>query len=264
VGSVAIPENHELHRPILPPELRANAEPLGVRGVVVIEVSANVDENRWLLELADSDPFVLALIGNLNAGTPGFAERLAAYARDPRFRGIRSGTPWCPLDLGNPRFVADLELLAAAGLTLDVVAVGGGGPALLQTTLDLAERIPSLKIVIDHLPYDLPDDASAHEAYARLLKVLAARPHISAKLSNILPRNVAIPDDPAFYKRIVDELLALFGPDRLMYGSNWPVSALVAPYSRALRILLADFATRDPALAEKFFSANVRQIYGIP
>lgn len=262
-GSVAIPETHELHRPTLPEHLRAIAEPLGVCGVLVIEVSANLQENQWLLDLARLDPFLLGVIGNLDAGKPGFADRLAYYSRDARFRGIRVGTPWCPLDLGNAQLITDLETLASSGLSLDVVAVGGGGVELLESVVVLGKRVPELRIVIDHLPFDLLEDQAARGHYNRLLEEVGNRQRTYAKVSNILPRSGTVPRDPEYYGSILDNLLALFGPKRLMYGSNLPVSALVAPYERALAVLLDDFIPRGSEIFESFVFKNVQSIYGI-
>jgi L-fuconolactonase len=250
--------------PTSPQDLREVSEPLGVAGAVVVEASSELEENQRLLDLAESDPFIVALVGNLDAGKPGFADRLAGYAGNPRFRGVRVGTPWCPLDLENSTLIADMHTLADAGLTLDVVRVGGGNLQLLQMMVALGDRVPNLRIIIDHLPYDLPDDAMARAGYQRLLRELANRPGVYAKVSNILPRQGPIPSDTSAYAPMLDGLFAIFGTDRLMYGSNYPVSARVAPYERAFGVLADYFAPKDPELAEKFFARNARTAYNIP
>jgi L-fuconolactonase len=247
---------------LLPPQLRSVAGPLGVRGAIAIESSERFDDNQWLLDLAATDPFVLGVVGNLHAGKPGFARRLADASRDARFLGIRVGTPWCPLQLANKRQIADLEILAQANLTLDVVTVGGGGVPLLADVLALTARIPALRIVIDHLPFGVASEQRADYAYA--LGELSGRSNVFAKISNVLPRSGPIPADPAAYRPMLDELLETFGPARVLYASNWPVSTRVAPYERALAIVRAYFTERGPQDAERFFTTNVRAAYRLP
>jgi L-fuconolactonase len=249
--------------PTEPQHLRDVAERHGIVGAIVIEASPHMAENQRLLDLAARDPYIIALVGNLDAGKPGFADRLAQHAGNPRFRGIRVGTPWCPLDLTNVQLIEDLRATAAADLAIDAVRVGGGDITLLEQVLALANRVPDLRIVIDHVPFDLPDDPNVRAVYVRLLRELGARPQIFAKASNILPRRGPIPTDPGHYAPILDELTGFFGDDRLMYGSNWPISARVAPYDRAFGVLAAYFGRRDPAVGKKFFTTNAQRAYGI-
>lgn len=252
-----------LYRPTLPHHLRAIAGPLGVGGAIAIEWSTWTEDNQWLLDLADADPYVAGVVGNLGAGTTGFGARLERFARHPRFVGIRAGTPWCPLDLANPQFIADMELLAGTGRALDAVTVGGGGAALLRAVAALAGSVPGLRIIVDHLPFTVPADPAVQAENERALRVVAELPQVYAKLSNVLPRSGPIPEDPDAYAPIVDRLLTLFGPDRLMYASNWPVSTRVAPYDRALKVLGDYFARGRPDLGGKFFSANAQAAYRI-
>lgn len=249
-----------LYRPMLPHHVRAVAAPLGVSACVAIEVSPWPEDNDWLLDLARDDPFVAGVVGNLAVGTPGFGARLAQYAPDPRFCGVRAGTVWCALDAGKPHLIADLKELAAADLALDAVTMGGGGRPLVTTLLALVARVPELRIVIDHLPFAVPPPTE-RAAYDRDLRELAGHPRIFAKISNLLPRSGPVPSDPAAYEPVIDQLLELFGPDRVMYGSNWPVSGRVAPYDRALGVLIDTFTRRGEALFEKFFEKNVQKAY---
>jgi len=257
-GFPAVQDSH-LVPAWMPHDLRALAAPLGVRGAIAIENSSRYEDTQWLLELADADPFVAGVVGNLGAGSPGFDARLARAAQHPRFLGVRVGTPWCPLDVQNPQLIADLQALAAAGLALDVVTVGGGGVPLLETVLTLNERFPALRIVVDHLPFGVAD--ADRERYGRALRDLAPRSNVYAKISNVLPRSGPIPSDPVAYRPMLDELVAAFGPDRVIYASNWPVSTRVAPYDRAFTIVREYFAAREPELAAKFFATNARAAY---
>jgi len=263
-GGVPFPAPGEpLYRTTLPRHLRATAGLLGVSGAIAIEWSDRDADNQWLLDLAADDPFVLGVVGNLAPGTPGFAARLQRYVRRPRFVGIRCGTPWSPLTPSDPQFVFDLRLLADAGLAVDAVQVGGGGVDLLVTLVALLERAPELRVVIDHLPFPQPEDLVARGAYRRALRSLAERSQVYVKVSNVLPRSGPVPRDPDAYTAVLDELFGLFGPDRIMYASNWPVSTRVAPYPDALQVVQAFVARWRPAIAERFFEGNARAAYRV-
>ncbi len=252
-----------LYRPTLPRHLRAAAGLLGVTGAIAIEWSDRVVDNQWLLDLAADDPFVVGVVGNLAPGTPGFAARLQGATRNKRFVGIRCGTPWAPIALDDVQFVSDLRLLADAGLALDVVTVGGGGLQLLLTLVALLERIPELRVVIDHLPFPSPADLAERGVFRRTLKALAQRAQVYVKVSNVLPRSGPVSHDPDTYTTVLEELFALFGPDRLMYASNWPVSTKVAPYPDALAVVQAYVTRYRAAIADRFFEGNARSAYRV-
>lgn len=258
-----VPNDALLNRQALPAELRASAERLGLVAAIAIEADPRAEHLPALFALGAHDTTVAGVVANLQPGNPGFLDRLTRAAKNPLFRGIRVGTPWAPIEIGNPEFLADLEAVGGLGFAVDVVTVGGGGLELLDVVLALTERLADLRVVIDHLPFAAADAAEAQAAYERKLREVGANPRVYAKLSNLLPRTGPISENPDDYQAIVAELFAAFGPDRLMYGSNWPVSLRVAPYERALEILLACVPRLGADAAEKFFHSNARAAYGI-
>src|SRR5207247_1039147 len=100
-----------------------------------------------------------------------------------------------------------------------------GGPSLLPYLARLIERVPELRIVINHLPFDPPADAADRAAYQGALLGLSKWAQVYAKVSNV-PRRSGdrVTEDASFYRPALDELWEIFGEDRLIYGSNWPVS----------------------------------------
>lgn len=232
-----------LYRTVLPADLDKLTRKLGVTGVVVVEASPWLEDNQWVLDLAKDSPLILALIGNLPCGTPEFAKHLDRFRKNPLFRGIRLNGKRIGEGLSNPLFMKDIHRMADAGLTLDAI----GGEAMLTEVARLNDAVPSLKIVLDHLPFDAPATPA--------LRDLGRRPQIYAKVSNVGPKT---------QRAWLDELWAIFGADRLVYGSNWPVSERVAPYDVSLKMTQDYFAAKGGDAASKFFRANSRQAYGWP
>jgi L-fuconolactonase len=244
-----------LHRPHLPADFRRVVAGLPIVGTVVVEASEWVADNDWILSLAVQNPEIVGLVGNLRPGQPEFAAQLARLARNPLFRGLR----FRPGDLrgaDNPASAADLRRLADADLSLDAL----GGTAVLEPTLRLARAFPSLRIVINHLPFKDWDGNPA--ALRSGLRELAAQPSVFAKVSDVVRRvNGNVVDDPAFYRPGLDALLDLFGPDRVIFGSNWPVSDRVAPYATLHRVVSEYFTARGRDVAEKYFWRNALTAY---
>jgi L-fuconolactonase len=252
-----------LYRPILPPEYRRLAEPLGITGTVVVEASPRESDNDWVLELAARDPFLLGLVGHLKPGRPEFAGQLARYARNPRFRGIRTGGWQVSLNPSAPEFLRDCGLLADRGLTLDVLV----RTAELPQVAALAKALPGLEIVIDHCANVRVDGQAPPEDWLRALDACARHPHVNLKVSGLVEgtgcNDGTAPADPARYAPVLDAVWSRFGPERVIYGSNWPVSALFAPLATVHALVQADARARGTAAADRFFQRNARRIYGL-
>jgi predicted TIM-barrel fold metal-dependent hydrolase len=122
--------------------------------------------------------------------------------------------------------------------------------------LKISDKVPQLRIVLDHLPGFEPTDAE-RPAYATALKEFSKRPQIYVKLSAILRRvNDQVSTDLGAYKAKLDMLVETFGEDRILFGSDWPNSDGVAPVDQVFKIAKDYFATKPRAVAEKYFWKN--------
>ena len=250
--------NAVLYKPALPDRYRKIAAPLGVVGAIEVEASPLVEDNQWVLDIAAKDKIIVGVVGDLEPGKPGFSKHFERLHRNKLFLGIRCGNLWgrdLSADLSNPQFITDLKILADAGLEMDTA---NPTPALIASIVRLTDRIPNLRIVVDHLLQpDPPADPAVRKSYQADLRELGKRPHIYAKVSEVLHRvDGRVPEDLNFYRAGLDELWEYFGQDRLMYGSDWPNSDIWAPYPVALRVAQEYFAAKGPGVAEKIFWKN--------
>ena len=116
--------------------------------------------------------------------------------------------------------------------------------------------------MIDHLPIDPPTDQRARQELAATMQELGKRPHVFIKVSNVLRRvNGLVRENADTYRPALDELWDIFGMDRLLYGSNWPVSNLVAPYATVLKVAQEYFAAKGREASEKYFWRNAAAVY---
>jgi predicted TIM-barrel fold metal-dependent hydrolase len=253
-----------LYRPVLPAEYRKMTEPLGVVGTVVVEASAWVDDNQWVLDLAEKEPFLLGLVGNLPPGSDDFRQHFARLAKQPRFRGIRVNSGPLGQNLDQPEFLADLKKLAEADLELDV----NGGPVLLPMVAKLAEKLPELRIVINHLANVRIDGDKLDADWLAGIQAAAKQPRVFMKVSALVEGAAQgdrkAPTDPAYYRPVLDAVFKAFGEDRVIYGSNWPVSARFASYEVVQTVVQEYVKDRGKEATEKFFRGNAMKAYKWP
>jgi predicted TIM-barrel fold metal-dependent hydrolase len=237
----------------LPETFRNVAAKLGVVGAIELEASPWVEDNLWVLNISNKDPFMVGFIGNLAPEKPEFREYLDRYSKDKLFRGIRCGNIWnrsLVADVEKPEFIAGMKEVAARDLTMDTA-----NPRLdlLQAVMKLTDKIPNLRVVLDHVPtLDVTKEIES------ALRELSGRKNVYAKISNVMRRvDGKVPTDLAFYKPRFDLLFDIFGEDHVVYGSDWPNSTgNWVPYATALTLIRSYFDTNSRAAAEKYFWKN--------
>ena len=251
-------ENAVLYQPALPDRYRKIAVPLGVMGAIEVEASPWLEDNQWLLDLANENPLIVGVVGHLEPGGAMFKSHLQRFTKQRLFRGIRIDGKMIATGLSQAAFVADLQRLADSDLQLDVI----GENKMLTDLVTLSDRVPYLRIVINHLPFDPPEDGNAGNEARNALRELGSRPRVYAKVSGVLRRiNGRVPLEASFYRQRLDQLNDTFGGDRLLYGSNWPVSNLLAPYGAVLHVVREYFLAKGIEPAEKYFWKNSLAAY---
>jgi L-fuconolactonase len=250
-----------LYRPVLPAEFVKLTKPLGVVGTVVVEASPWVEDNQWLLDLAKENTSILGIVGHLKPGSDDFAANLKRFAHSEIFRGIRINVGDLKKGLPEPQYVRDLELFSSLALTLDV----NGGPDTPAEVAKLAKAIPELRICINHCGNVKIDGKQPPADWLANMRAAAEHKHVFCKVSALVEgtgkREGDAPSDVNFYKPVLDSLWKIWGEDRLIYGSNWPVSVRAASYETMLGIVRGYFGNQPRATQEKFFAGNAQTAY---
>jgi predicted TIM-barrel fold metal-dependent hydrolase len=256
-------KDESLYRTVLPESFKRLAQPLGIVGTVVVEASAWVEDNQWLLDLSSADPYLLGIVGRLDFASDAFPEQLARFARNRRYRGIRVLTQELRDESnGADKRIEHCNLLVSHDLELDV----NGGPETPQHVATLASRVPDLRIVINHVG-NLPIDG--HEpprSWIEGMENAAKHPNVFCKVSALVEQSVTrpAPEQIAYYAPVLDTLWRVFGEDRLIFGSNWPVSDRGAPLETVVHIVRKYFFDKGERAARKFFSENALSAYRWP
>src|SRR5436190_15173377 len=239
------------------------ARPSGIVSAIVVESSAWVEDNLWYLEVAQPAPIIVGVSGRLDPYKPEFGEYLERYHKNPLYRAIRASRFYTNTD-GKVTLdavaVNNLKLLAQADLAQDTA---NPSMALMTANVMLADAIPNLRIIMDHLPsFDPAPDGQA--AYEAVVKEMAARPNIFVKLSEVYHPRVDTKQVVGDYMPLRDRLqylFGIFGEDRVMFGSDYPNSYGVATISEEVGLMKKFFSTKTRAQAEKYFWKNAARIY---
>jgi L-fuconolactonase len=261
-----------LRRSFLLQELASQAATVGVTATVVVQTVTEPGETPELLTLAATEPLVAAVVGWTDLSAPSVADalgELAAMAGGQHLVGIRHPllTESDPEWLERPDIRRGLSALAAAGLSFDLVLRPGQLPAAVRA----AASLPDVRFVLDHLgnvevlPRPDPAWAAAFTALARL-------PNTACKLSGIfsVPAPAAESGfrlDPgssvAHLRPYLDLALDSFGPDRLMFGSDWPVCTLGASYTDVVTAALTLTSTLSDPERAAILGGTARTVYKI-
>ena len=252
-----------LYRAVLPKDYLALPVPQRVDGTVVVEASPWVEDNQWILELAARNPFIVGFVGNLPLGTPECAGHLKRFAANPLFRGVRIRDGSFEKSLGERAFVSDLQAVAERGLAFDVHSP----PAWVSQADRLAKLVPNLRLIINHVANAEVNGRKPSAEWRGMMETLASHPQVFMKVSGLVEgtgrRNGDAPADIEIYRPVLDVLWKTFGAERLIYGSNWPVSERFAPLGRVEQIALAYFAGKGQSALNRVFFENARSAYGL-
>ena len=247
-----------LYRDYLPADLAPILNQHGVNQTVLVQASNSTAESRWLLELAGANSFIAGVVGWVDLTSPDIDEQLSELTVNPKFKGVRHLVESEPNDdwLIQPSVIRGLQRLASHDLTYDLLV----HTRHLKHIPQLGESCPNLRFVVDHSAKP-PIGQNEISEWSEALKPVAAYPNIYCKLSGLVTEANWSTWTTSDLRPYVERALELFGVDRIMFGSDYPVCLLAATYDRVLESfqeLLKDLGDRE---RERIFSENAARFY---
>ena len=252
------PDVELLCRDYLPGMLEPILQQNGVAQTVLVQASNSVEETLWLLDLATENPFIAGVVGWVDLQSEEVSQQLDALAAHSKFKGVRHLVESEPADdwLMQASVNRSLCELGARGLTYDLLV----HTRHLKHAAEAVRQCPGTRFVIDHMAKPLIKSGEIGK-WARELKLLAALPNVSCKLSGLVTEanwsNWRVED----LKPYVETALECFGPERLMFGSDWPVCLLAATYERVLDAFQQLLADLNEDERQRIFSDNAVEFY---
>lgn len=249
-----------IYRDVAVHEWAQHAQAHGITGGVLVQAAPTEAETHFLLAQADANPQVLGVVGWVDMLAPDAPARIAQLARHPKLKGLRPMLQ----DIADPDWILQpaltpaLQAMVHHGLVFDALVK----PVHLRRVLALTQRYPQLRVVIDHgAKPSLEVSLSEWAEGLRAIALATPAQQVACKLSGLwteLP-----PDsDSAALTPWSEVLLSVWGPHRLIWGSDWPVLNLAADYVR-WRSWSVDFLRQrcSPEAVHRVLEGNARQMY---
>ena len=228
-----------IYRDFAPADLEPLLRQNGVRGTVLVQTLPTVADTEWMLDLAATNDFILGVVGWVDLESPAAAATIARLAQNPKLKGLRPMLQDLPDAhwIENPALDAAIKAMIEHRLAFDALVL----PCHLEPLRKFAERHPNLPLVIDHAAKPLIAQGLS-EPWLSELRRLAALPQVCCKLSGLLTEAGLPHASPAGQKTVApyaEAIIDLFGADRLIWGSDWPVVRLASDYAAWLAITRA-------------------------
>ena len=247
-----------LYRDYLPHDLSPLLEQNGINQTVLVQASNSVAESRWLLELADANSFIAGVVGWVDLMSADVEAQLREFIGHPKFKGARHLVESEPNDdwLVQPAVLSGLKRLAAYGLSFDLLV----HTRHLKYVPRVKESCSELALVIDHLAKP-PIARNEIKEWSQALAPVAKSSNIYCKLSGLVTEANWNSWQTEDLRPFVNCALELFGAERMMFGSDYPVCLLAASYDRVLGSFQEILKDLSDSEREKIFSANAAKFY---
>jgi len=221
----------------LPDDLLPLLKAVGVEGTVAVQARQTLEETHWLLELADQHSFIRGVVGWVDLRSSQLHEQLDRFAGHPKLRGVRHVVHDEPDDQFMLRddFVCGIGMLAEFNLTYDLLLF----PKHLPVACELVARFPNQPFVLDHIAKPFIKDGTISPWDADIRR-LANFPNVFCKVSGMVTEADWNAWKPADFRPYLDVVFEAFGPQRIMFGSDWPVCTVAGTYQDVYR-LVADY-----------------------
>lgn len=241
-----------------PDQLRLLLRSAGVDGTVIVQAAQSIEETRWLLEIAEATDYVAGVVGWVDLKDPSVGETLDELSASPYFKGVRHiwESEDDPSWLYTSGALDGLKEVEKRGLCYDFLV----RPLNLGYVPKIMKEVPRLRAVIDHIAKPLIKDGVV-EPWLSGMRKIASINGMRCKLSGMVTEadhENWTTDDLRPY---VQHIIGLFGYDRLMFGSDWPVSTLAAPYERVIGAARELTASLRPHESEAVFGGVAMDFY---
>ncbi len=252
------PALEPIYRDYLPADLEPQLARAGISSTILVQAAPTVSETRFMLELAQQHAFIAGVVGWVDFEKPDAPAIIEALASDAKLVGLRPMIQDIPdpLWMLNPELGPAFDAMIDHDLVFDALVL----PRHLDPLRELAGQYPELRMVVDHGAKPPLRGGELAEWKAGIASI-ADSTHAVCKVSGLVTE--AGSANPAILAECVDHLVSVFGPQRLMWGSDWPVCELVCSYEewyQASEMLLVTLAAPE---REQIYSGTARETYGI-
>ena len=251
------PAHGTIYRDFGPDDLAPILVRHGIARTILVQAAPTTAETHWLLDLARRAPFVGGVVGWAAFDARTAADAIAALAREPKLVGLRPMVQDIADDdwLAHPGLEPAFEAMIAHGLVFDALVL----PRHLPRLARVLDRHPGLTVVVDHGAKPRIRDREI-DAWRVDMAAVAAHPGTCCKLSGLVTEANS-GDDADDLAPWIDALVEMFGPHRLIWGSDWPVVDLAGGYDRWRAITIESLAGLSATERDAVLGGNAERVY---
>jgi L-fuconolactonase len=249
-----------IRRDFLPADLKPVLDRNGIDGCIAVQAAQSEEENAFLLAHAAAHDFIKGVVGWVDLQAPNVEERLQHYQAFPKMKGFRhvlQGEVQRDFML-RPAFQNGISLLQRYGFTYDILIY----PDQLPFIPTFVAAFPEQKFIIDHMakPYIRDKKIAEWKVY---MQALAAYEQVYCKISGLVTEADWKRWTKADFTPYLDVVVQAFGIDRIVFGSDWPVCLVAAPYEAVLQVATNYYSSYTQSEHAKFFGGNATRFYNL-
>lgn len=248
-----------IRRDFLPADLEPVLTANGIDGCVAVQASQSDEETMFLVSMAQAYDIVKGVVGWVDLQADDLYDRLEAYSQFEEIRGFRHVAQAEPADfLMRPEVVDGIRQLAAFEFTYDILIY----PSQLKAALHLIRAVPEVNFVIDHMAKPAIRNQEINR-WSNFMAEIAKQPNVSCKVSGLVTEANWQTWKKADLFPYLDVVFEKFGPDRLLFGSDWPVCLVAADYTQVKTVVEEYVLPWGDDVRNKVFGGNAVAFYGL-
>lgn len=252
-------EMNVLKRDFLPDELSVLLKQHGMDGCVVVQADQTEDENEFLLSLAGQHDFIKGVVGWVDLRVAGLEERLYYFTKHTKLKGFRHIVQSEPSGfLDDRKFVEGVRRLSQFGFTYDLLIYHHQLPEALR----FLSQVENVNIAIDHLAKPAVRSGEIIE-WKKHISVAASFQNVFCKVSGMVTEANWQHWKQEDFQSYLDHIFEVFGPARVMYGSDWPVCLLAASYAQQFEIVSKYVSQLSPSEKKCVMGENAKRFYNL-
>ncbi|GGF96394.1 amidohydrolase family protein [Paenibacillus abyssi] len=253
------PEQPVLYRNYLPADLLPHLKKHQIDKTIVVQAAPTLEETEYLLSLSTADDTIAGVVGWLDLNDPAYRIHYERFSRHPKFLGFRIMIQEMAdeQDILRPHFVEAVHYFAALDVPVDLLVVSRQLDALVK----LLDLVPNLRGVIDHIAKPRIADGIM-DPWKSQMQALAAHSKLHCKLSGMVTEADHQHWKKEQFTEYIQHIIRHFGTDRILFGSDWPVSNMAASYDQVMEVLFEALpASMTDEERGRLFGGNAKAFY---